>query len=503
MAGSSAFGTIRLYPPTSGLGGGWSNRRGVSFHIMFGPHIRSYIAVREHILLNRVIQNQSREHALLSAFDWLIFIIATVALALLILAYFVLPKLLVASNAWLIFLQSIITNLIPVLLLFVLSYIAYRRIETIRSERETELLAQKVADDVIERMRNESIPTLAKERDEAQGLVEKRSDITAINKQLISEADDVIASFSGDLSWVEGCQSELISAANRNVRIQLLCKDPITPEAKHLVEKYYRQPGIQIRYYPNDFLLSARGMMIDIPTTKKAVFFKKQHKSFGENFARGSGKPGDTTAFDYWLRICDAEDDLAIVAPFAQLFNILWERASHADILEKRDTDIQLIHRELKKIRQYSQSEFTIRRVKVANLRPLHRFIDEVEYNRIKLLAKRLQWQRLEFWDTLSIQSRDTRKIICPPLIEIQNDTWVIVDGLARVYHSRELGHAEIVACVIEKATEPLLGETWDWEHVRTAKESDYKKEDNFRHPEMSRWRHLDTFHTSLIHPIG
>lgn len=453
-------------------------------------------------MTNRATQKQNQDQGLLSALDWLIFVVAMFTLILLIAAYFILPKLLEVQNIWLGFLQAIITNLIPVLLLFVLSYIAYRRIEVIRSERNIELFAQQVAANVIEQIRNEPLFNWAKVTDDIKVVAENRSDIIEINRQLILEADDVIASFSGDLSWVESCYQELTSAANRNIRVQLICKDPVTPEAKNLVEKYYKQPGIQIRYYPNDFLLSARGMMIDIPATKKAVFFKKKHKTLGDNFPRGSGRPGDTKIFDYWLRVCDAEDDLAIVAPFAQLFHILWEQASVADLIGKHETDAQLIQRELKKVRQYSQAEVSFRRVKVANLKPLHRFIDEVEYNRIKALGKRLQWHRLEFWDTVSIQTSNMRKTICPPIIEFQNDSWTIVDGLARVYHSRELGHSDIIACVVEKATEPLLGETWNWEHVRTAKESDYKKEDNFRRPDMSHWRHLDSFHTNLIQSI-
>jgi hypothetical protein len=444
------------------------------------------------------MQNRDREYSLLKALDQLIFWAAGVTLLLLGGAYFALPRLLDAQNEWLSFLRAIITNLIPVLLLFVFSYVAFRRIDAIRFERSGELLAYNIANTVIQQIDTGSTRKLPIESVEPQTRARTRNDITQINRQLISEADDAVVSFSGDLSWTESCHDELMAAANRSVSIQLLCKDPITVGAKRLVQKYYRQPGIQIRYYPYDFVLNARGMMIDIPSTKKAVFFKKRHKELGDNFARGSGKEGNTAVFNYWLRVCDGEDDLELVAPFAQVFSILWERASNADILEKRESDVQFIQRELRKIRQYGQAEISLRRVRVANLKPMHRIIDENEYVRVCSLAERIRWHHLDLWDVVSVLSGDTHKVICPPLIEIYEGSWIIVDGLARVHYARGLGESEIIACVVENVPEPPVGDTWNWEQVRIAKNSDYQKADNFLNLDMSRWRNLDAFHTAL-----
>ena len=170
-------------------------------------------------------------------------------------------------------------------------------------------------------------------------------------------ADENVVSFSGDLSWMETCQEELSLAANRNVQINVLCKDPKTLKAKQLLERHVGKAGIQIRYYPNDLILKARGMMIDLPETKMAVFFKKYHKVLGESYARGSGLQGNSSTFNYWVRVCDQVDDLAIVAPFAQLFEILWERATSATILESRKSDWQIIENELRRVQQYSSSE--------------------------------------------------------------------------------------------------------------------------------------------------
>lgn len=95
------------------------------------------------------MKSNNREQELLGALDRLIFVIAAVALIVLTASYFILPELLTIPLSVKDFLQAIITNLIPVLLLFILSYVAYRRIQSIRSQHEIEVLANFVAANVV------------------------------------------------------------------------------------------------------------------------------------------------------------------------------------------------------------------------------------------------------------------------------------------------------------------------------------------------------------------
>lgn len=95
------------------------------------------------------MKSNGREQELLGALDRLIFVIAAVALVVLTASYFILPSISTISQPVKDFLQAIITNLIPVLLLFILSYVAYRRIQSIRSQHDTEVLANFVAGSVI------------------------------------------------------------------------------------------------------------------------------------------------------------------------------------------------------------------------------------------------------------------------------------------------------------------------------------------------------------------
>jgi hypothetical protein len=91
---------------------------------------------------------QKRERELLRELDKLAFIASGVIIAVLIASYFV-----VASNTELLpivreFIQGIILNLIPIFLLFVVSYALFRRIQTIKSEHETDELAKRIASEI-------------------------------------------------------------------------------------------------------------------------------------------------------------------------------------------------------------------------------------------------------------------------------------------------------------------------------------------------------------------
>lgn len=79
--------------------------------------------------------------------------IAVVGLVLLALAYFGIPSLTFLSATQQGFLQAVISNLVPTLLVFILAYaLLYRRIQKLRSDRDTELLAGKVAEAVVNRV---------------------------------------------------------------------------------------------------------------------------------------------------------------------------------------------------------------------------------------------------------------------------------------------------------------------------------------------------------------
>lgn len=91
------------------------------------------------------MSKESRESELWRELDKLAFWLSAITLTLLTIAYFLvasfLDPLLLLRN----FLLAIITNLIPIFLIFALSYAFLRRIQFIRSERDNETLSQKIA----------------------------------------------------------------------------------------------------------------------------------------------------------------------------------------------------------------------------------------------------------------------------------------------------------------------------------------------------------------------
>ncbi|MDJ0675948.1 MAG: hypothetical protein QNJ36_11290 [Calothrix sp. MO_167.B42] len=96
-------------------------------------------------------QGSLRIKNLLAALDWFIFVIAIIALFCFTVAYFSIPSIPIDEPIK-DFLQAIITNLIPVLLLFVVSYVAYRGIQAIRYKNDTEDLSDILSDELVRKL---------------------------------------------------------------------------------------------------------------------------------------------------------------------------------------------------------------------------------------------------------------------------------------------------------------------------------------------------------------
>ncbi|MFZ4657091.1 MAG: hypothetical protein ACOYNY_08780 [Caldilineaceae bacterium] len=95
---------------------------------------------------------KEREKKLLNALDWLIFLVASVTLAALIIFHFLIPNVQVLTLELRTFLQTLIANLIPVPLLFIISYAVYRRIQTIRDEHDKNLFIENLADNLADKL---------------------------------------------------------------------------------------------------------------------------------------------------------------------------------------------------------------------------------------------------------------------------------------------------------------------------------------------------------------
>lgn len=431
------------------------------------------------------------------AIDTLAAIIALIIVAILAYFYFEIPAWTFFSKEVRNFLMTLITNFIPIYILFSISFFLFKKLQEIRTDQDINFLSQTIANEVLASLhqKNNTFIDTKGLIVSNQSTIKSRDEITAANNQLIAEAKDNIISFSGDLSWTTKCHQALIEAVKNNVSIRILCKDPLVDESKQNVARYFRQAGIEIKYYPANFDPDVRGLMIDTSTLKKAFFVEKKHRKLGDDYQR-YGTISNAGEFEYWVKRLDAENDMAIVSPLAKLFEMLWKQGFKADVLSQGDR--LAIEREVKKLPQYQQAKISIRSVKIANLKPLHRFIDSQEYKDIDTLASRMKKHDISLWDGVAVSSATSIKQICPPIIEIHNNESIILDGLGRVYYSRLKDEREMIACVIENVSEPLVGEPWTWDKIQIIKSSDYKKTENFQKFNATYWRDFYSVHSAL-----
>lgn len=98
--------------------------------------------------------DKRREEALWKEVDKLAFWSSAIAIVLLSASYFIIPSF-TSNDLVRDFLLGIITNLIPVFLLFALSYAFLRRIQAIRSDRDNEILIQRITSTIRSDVLNE------------------------------------------------------------------------------------------------------------------------------------------------------------------------------------------------------------------------------------------------------------------------------------------------------------------------------------------------------------
>jgi hypothetical protein len=95
---------------------------------------------------------EEREKQLLSELDRLAFIASGIAIAILASLYFVVGLQVQSANPFLLvareFVLAIITDLIPILIIFLISYTLFRRIQTIKAEQQTSDLAVQIAQEI-------------------------------------------------------------------------------------------------------------------------------------------------------------------------------------------------------------------------------------------------------------------------------------------------------------------------------------------------------------------
>jgi hypothetical protein len=154
--------------------------------------------------------------AILAANDWLVFVIAAVLLILLVMGYFDIGSRPNIDKMVADFIKSTITSLIPIPLLFVISYSAYRRIESIRSQTEFEFLSKKLADKVVAELQSSDYG----------GIVRVHPDFpNSLFKECIKSSKTIII-LNTWIPNIDSFEKDLVHAINNNAKVYILMLYP-------------------------------------------------------------------------------------------------------------------------------------------------------------------------------------------------------------------------------------------------------------------------------------
>ena len=137
--------------------------------------------------------NKRRDERLLEELGKLIFFGSLLAIVFLIVLFFIVPS--GQDKIWELS-RSVITNLIPVPCLFVLSYLAYRRIQSIAAEIDNEIFSELLASKIVEKLNDST--TKISQITEIQKILSDL-DIRAMSRSLINERYGGIATVQNSL----------------------------------------------------------------------------------------------------------------------------------------------------------------------------------------------------------------------------------------------------------------------------------------------------------------
>ncbi len=165
--------------------------------------------------------SNDREKSLWKELDTLAFLASTVAIVILTVAYFIIggtkPS---EENMWSLartFALDIIANLIPAFLLFAGAYAFFRRIQALRSDQETEELASRVSDKILERLKEKETNVVA------DGMPPKSAPELEEDKELehaISREFEITTKYFNDASDPQRIVVRFTNRGNNVIRVE-------------------------------------------------------------------------------------------------------------------------------------------------------------------------------------------------------------------------------------------------------------------------------------------
>lgn len=226
-----------------------------------------------------------RESGLLNALDRLIIVIAVGLLAIFIALYFLFPDLSPINDQIRPFIQGILINLIPIPLLFILSYIVYRRIQITRDDYDREMFTERLADSLSEKLATrETRQTLrdAPPLEQAER-IQSANTLLVIGVSLNTKIQTQFAVFRNKLRQGSTIKILLVKPDSRSVHLvaQRKVNNPDPDAMNHYIRLSLSTLGRLKQEFPNhiyihviDYPLSFGAVTTDVDTENGKIFLE-------------------------------------------------------------------------------------------------------------------------------------------------------------------------------------------------------------------------------------
>jgi len=219
--------------------------------------------------------DNKRETDLWKQIDRLIFIIALLGLIILVGAYFFVTNMKNIDSASRDLILSVITNIIPTSLLFIGAYLVFRHIEKLRSERDSDELADKVVLRLLEIAKIQaSTPR------ENSNFLDDLPEISELYLKLSRELDVAVKPFESKAN-PQKIVVECNYRGTSNIRIKKITYSGSKLSVKEDVSDIYKLDGLSALLSEDKVDLSSGGKhTIDLVLAKKATKWNKTIESW-------------------------------------------------------------------------------------------------------------------------------------------------------------------------------------------------------------------------------
>ncbi len=159
------------------------------------------------------------------------------------------------------------------------------------------------------------------------------------------------------------------------------------------------------------------------------------------------------------------------------------------------DVDWLLVKKKIKQLSQYSGNvSINFEKVNVNQLRPLCLFVRTYRLQSVQKLISLYENFPLRLFESAWIEKEGSVKgILVPPIIEVHNDEFVIIDGLHRLFEVFRTKRPNIYTVVIRGNLDKLPADILTWSEVQMTDRTMTRSE-KFRNLDEANFRQINQY---------